>query len=912
MAVNPASAAAYIVELLNLLSKRKKENESLLKSIKKKAKVIGGVPFIPTGLENKSTEELLKELNSAYGGLAPIAFSSSNTLAGANLTSLSEDEDSIQISQSSSAAEIVPVTACPVDTPTILPEYSKDEIQKVIEEAAKECDTRGVISPLIKGLDVKEVLDAKCDIVAPIPVGTAVFLDIVPPAPVDEKEPENALKKPTKTLVVLNTTKGLGNKVEKQKTIKSLGQEIQVIKKGLPVSALKKEGDSVNCGEPILTVGNKTITSPSSGILRNLYVKDVASKNDRLFLIEETSPQDSIDKALKASDELGVKINQLSSLKEQLGKIEPRTWVLKQIWGVYEGQYQGYISYYNKFNPLVKKLEDLNAEFKKNNETLKNLATAVSNNIIAFSSLTGDAQKLVDRQKEIVTEISNTTSQLDSIRKEQPLYFSLKSDSASLATIKNGETTLIAGSGNISFTPSQQYIFVPNKIGDKKQVESSKDINIGLGNLIKGFTNNILFNNRIVSKWDDNNLNINQEALTYSDLSLEDPANYSLRFYSNYDGYENWTGSMWQTRKNFVTKARNFGDEIKNISDTDLIEKKSEGLREEEKLLPFTIETLANKSFDAIVEYSKKYGYYEINVGSLFTTSEGNRETTLKKKRDDAEAAFQASYTKYLNIRKKIEDIEKDIEEFPIKLTEIVGGGCSLEGASQPTSASIDGEDVNLITWPTIESEPPKDDDNYKGNPQPNSPPVTDIKYWKKYCKLASTVNLLPLFWPIGLLIPTPGPLIKIPLPVIWKPLVVVPNPICLIVIGIDICGICPAPWVYIVNPGWPFPVSLATPKSSWFLTGIRGPKKIDDETTSKPLAAIPNITIPLKYKQNGLDKQQPVTIDAAPLITKLLPLEQDDLPTYERLTLTNLVYVSYLVKWCSAGKKTMGFFENP
>ena len=182
----------------------------------------------------------------------------------------------------------------------------------------------------------------------------------------------------------------------------------------------------------------------------------------------------------------------------------------------------------------------------------------------------------------------------------------------------------------------------------------------------------------------------------------------------------------------------------------------------------------------------------------------------------------------------------------------------------------------------------------------------------KKYCKVASTVNLLPLFWPIGLLIPTPGPLIKIPLPVIWKPLVVVPTPICLIVIGIDICGICPAPWVYIVNPGWPFSISLATPKSSWFLTGIRGPKKIDDETTSKPLAAIPTITIPLKYKQNGIDKQEPLTIDAAPLITKLLPLEQDDLPVYERLTLTNLPYISYLVKWCTAGKKTMGFFENP
>jgi hypothetical protein len=206
-----------------------------------------------------------------------------------------------------------------------------------------------------------------------------------------------------------------------------------------------------------------------------------------------------------------------------------------------------------------------------------------------------------------------------------------------------------------------------------------------------------------------------------------------------------------------------------------------------------------------------------------------------------------------------------------------------------------------------------REDINFKKNPPPISPPITTLKYWKKYCKRATTVNLLPMYWPVGLLIPTPGPLLKIPMPIIWKPLVVIPNPIALVVIGIAVCGICPAPFIYICNPGWPFPIGMVAPKASWHTAGLRGPKKIAGETTSKPLiAAIPSITMQLKYKKDGVITKKPVKIDAMPVITKLLPLVQDDLPAFERLSLSNLPYLMYLMKWCKAGKKTMGFFENP
>ena len=223
-----------------------------------------------------------------------------------------------------------------------------------------------------------EAIKAKCNIIAPTPIQAPSFLDLTSvPAPPNQAEPENVLRKPTKTLVILNTTKGLGNKVQKPK-------------RGVPVFALKKQGESVKCGDPIINVGNKTVTSPSSGVLRNLYVKDIASKNDKLFLIEEISQQDTVDKVQQVSNELNEKIAKLSNLKEQLGKLEPYVWVLKQIWGIYEGQYQGYISYYNKFNPLVKSIEDLQTEFNINLDKLKNIATIQQDNILILTPLNAE------------------------------------------------------------------------------------------------------------------------------------------------------------------------------------------------------------------------------------------------------------------------------------------------------------------------------------------------------------------------------------------------------------------------------------------------------------------------------------------------------------------------------------------
>lgn len=63
-----------------------------------------------------------------------------------------------------------------------------------------------------------------------------------------------------------------------------------------------------------------------------------------------------------------------------------------------------------------------------------------------------------------------------------------------------------------------------------------------------------------------------------------------------------------------------------------------------------------------------------------------------------------------------------------------------------------------------------------------------------------------------------------------------------------------------------------------------------------------------------GLSLVPYVAVALAPsAFKKLHPiLSQDDLPTWDRLSLSNFLLVSFLDEWCKQGKKTCGFFENP
>jgi len=96
-----------------------------------------------------------------------------------------------------------------------------------------------------------------------------------------------------------------------------------------------------------------------------------------------------------------------------------------------------------------------------------------------------------------------------------------------------------------------------------------------------------------------------------------------------------------------------------------------------------------------------------------------------------------------------------------------------------------------------------KDPFNSKGEldsfymPNPNMPQFDKLSYWKKFAGVATITGLTPTNWTYGLIIPTPSGPIGIPMPIIWKPIFVIPTPISIYVFFIGQCGIMPAPYLY-------------------------------------------------------------------------------------------------------------------
>lgn len=178
----------------------------------------------------------------------------------------------------------------------------------------------------------------------------------------------------------------------------------------------------------------------------------------------------------------------------------------------------------------------------------------------------------------------------------------------------------------------------------------------------------------------------------------------------------------------------------------------------------------------------------------------------------------------------------------------------------------------------------------------------TDKNYWDEWANIATLVNLSqpPQFWPIGIVIPTASGLLKIPMPIIWKSIAVIPNSKYLIVIFLGMCGVCPSPFVFIMD---------MVQKTTRFLVSLRGPQTIRsvNETTSK----IDDNLIQSNNTQFG-------KFITNSNILQNVPLVEDDLPDFSRLNMKNIPFVlqnqereGMMVAFNRAGKRGGGFFES-
>ncbi len=118
------------------------------------------------------------------------------------------------------------------------------------------------------------------------------------------------------------------------------------------------------------------------------------------------------------------------------------------------------------------------------------------------------------------------------------------------------------------------------------------------------------------------------------------------------------------------------------------------------------------------------------------------------------------------------------------------------------------------------------------------NPTIFDYAWWVKFSKLATIVNLVPVHWPVGLLIPTPSGLIKVPFPIIWIPLFVAPTDKLIAVIFIGQCGILPCPFIFLQH-FLPIPLGPFQSNNPYFAIAIRGAINISNHSP------LPPVTVP-------------------------------------------------------------------
>lgn len=254
-----------------------------------------------------------------------------------------------------------------------------------------------------------------------------------------------------------------------------------------------------------------------------------------------------------------------------------------------------------------------------------------------------------------------------------------------------------------------------------------------------------------------------------------------------------------------------------------------EGVNEIKKLQADFDEEYEKEISDAIKEVQKLSLQYTTDA----IISGGERLDLVKSKLKETITTLKSTYEPK---SKKLEELQKEeveLQEYMDNLNTTIKDSLKEQGCELPEINIPIDESGGNIDFKGIPMDPSK------------SPNIFDIRWWRKFCTLATLVNLAPIYWPVGLILPTiPKPLF-IPCPIIWQPLVVFNTPIALIVILIGQCGILPSPFVFVLNTG-PIPLGPLNARSGWFPVAIRPMCKIKDNVTSEKLPGTPEISLPL------------------------------------------------------------------
>lgn len=327
----------------------------------------------------------------------------------------------------------------------------------------------------------------------------------------------------------------------------------------------------------------------------------------------------------------------------------------------------------------------------------------------------------------------------------------------------------------------------------------------------------------------------------------------------------------------------------------------------------FNINILENPFSRSDIDYLEKRDQFFVIVNQEYErifTHKINSYYNLGLEEGQGQASFQSSDSFFFEIKGELNTFIRDTwEPFETQWNELHDELKKLkfeksELEKQLEILDCDTPDLNYTPERNLDE---IEDTNMDISPENSStnPPISlsriglptpfDLEYWKRWCNLATIVNLTNPrnYWPIGLLIPTPARIVRIPMPIIWRPLVVIPALPFIVVFIIGQCGVVPSPFVFILD---------STSLSSIFAFSLRGPQIIRDSgNTQSRTVDTPKISTIFGERELN------------PSVARTLPLIRDDVPDFSRLNLRNLPFITQMLdEWNKAGKRGGGFFQDP
>ena len=215
-----------------------------------------------------------------------------------------------------------------------------------------------------------------------------------------------------------------------------------------------------------------------------------------------------------------------------------------------------------------------------------------------------------------------------------------------------------------------------------------------------------------------------------------------------------------------------------------------------DKFCEYKVQSIVNILSDIDFIYTDK-----LLESVAFTILDSGKSVISQLKKQ--KVRFIDSFNEYTNVLKLVDHslIEKSVVG-DLESVICCGKNLNVESDSQEDYT----DDLSNNAW--------------QGSGNPN---MDKIDYWRRYAKMLSMQNLIPLYWTVGLIIPTPSGPKRVKLPTVWRAIAVITISNKIIVFFLTINGIIVFPVIYVYNmKGFPIPSVDLKLLVQTFKNGIR------------------------------------------------------------------------------------------